>query len=278
MTEQTVFQNDVLDTSTRDAANNWNQLLQLQTQVFLPNEIKFFLGCKEWMDAQSVLDVGCGNGAYISKLSQHFPEKTYTGIDVSPELISAAKCGKTDPNIRFEQRDFYEFQTEGLFDVVVMRLIVQHLKGFNPILRQASKLLKPGGSLVIIEPDLDNSWNRPETPKFAQLLQNVDDNSRQNQTNRSILSELNHIVMKNDDWTTEQNLTISLPYVGPFEDSNLLRLYSLWIDILNNSHVVSLPLLEVHRELHAWSQRSDTYAQIGVRFMHLKCDAQYRRG
>ena len=271
MTEQTAFQNKMLDTSSSEAASNWDQLLQLQTEMFLPSEIKFFLSCKEWLDAQSVLDVGCGNGAYISKIAHHFPEKTYLGIDTSPELISVARQRKAAPSLCFEQRDFYEFQSEELFDVVVMRLIVQHLKGFEPVLCQASRLLKPGGSLVIIEPDLPNSWNRPETPKFERLLKNVQKNSLQNQTNRSILSELDHIVSMNENWSTEENKTISIPYVGSFEDSNLLRLYNLWIDILNDSQVISLPIWEVRRELQAWSQRLDSYAQIGVRFMQLRC-------
>ena len=270
MAEHNIIPKDVIDTSTSKATTNWHELLQLQTQMFLPHEVSFFLGCKDWLDAKSVLDVGCGNGSYIKKIADHFPEKRYIGIDISPELISIAKQENYEQNILFEQGDFYQFENDEKFDVIIMRLIVQHLKGFNPILLQAAKLLKPGGSLVIVEPDLENSWNRPATVKFERLLNGINENSQQQQTNRCILSELDNMISTSVDWYTERKSTVSIPYIAPLDDSKLLRLYNLWIDILDDSQVVSLPFREVRNELEAWSKRADTYAQIGIIFLHIK--------
>lgn len=270
MSEPTGMKSEILDTSATKSAENWHQLLQLQAEMFLPHEISFFLSSKDWMNAGTVLDVGCGNGSYISMISDHFSEKSYTAIDVSPELISIAKRRNLRNDIKYELQDFYNLQSKQLFDVILMRLIVQHLDDFHSVLKHASKLLRPGGSLVIIEPDFKNSWNRPETPKFDRLLQGLNDYSVQNQTNRHILSELDSVARSTDDWTITQDVLSSVPYVGSSIDSSVLRLYKLWIDILDNSQIISLQFREVRSELQTWSERDDAYAQIGIRFLHLK--------
>lgn len=272
MNIQNATKNDILDTSTNKSADNWHRLLQLQTEMFLPYEICFFLNCLEWIEASSVLDVGCGNGEFISKISDHFPEKSYTAIDVSPELISFAKSNDNSGKITFLKEDFYRFQTEELFDVIIMRLVVQHLSDFEDLLEKVSKRLKPGGSFIIIEPDYKNSWNRPETPKFNTLLKCMDELSVKTKTNRCLLSELDEIADKSDSWSTQRDSLSKVPYLSPKEDSNLLCLYNHWIDIIENSKILLTNLSEIRDELKTWSKRKDAYAQIGIYFLQLKYD------
>ena len=269
MNNQAKLQDDLVDTSISNAAENWHSLLQLQTKMFLPFEIGFMLNCKEWVDAQSVLDVGCGDGSFISQVSNYFPEKAYTGIDISPELISFAIADNTSPNIRFEQADFQQSESDQRYDAVLMRLIVQHLSDFRAVLAQASKLLKPGGSLFIIEPDYKNSWNRPSTPLYDILLENIDAYSTRNQTNRRILSQLNSIASETEFWSVQQDEIVKVPFIRPSSDSDLLNLYNHWIDVVESSGVVSMHLDEVRSELDRWSEGPDTYAQIGINFLHL---------
>lgn len=40
---------------------------------------------------QDMLDAGCGTGAVIALLKKKYPEKNYTGIDLSGKMIEVAK-------------------------------------------------------------------------------------------------------------------------------------------------------------------------------------------
>lgn len=270
MAEQVKIRANLLDTSTTQTADNWHNLLNLQTKMFLPHEIRFLLNSSIWLDAKSVLDIGCGNGAYISQISNYFPEKSYTGIDISPELIEIAQTQHTKNNVQFLHKNLQEFKPDQQFDLIIMRLIVQHLSDFATVLSMTSKLLKPGGALLIIEPDLENFCNRPETPKFENLMQSIDSHSAQQQTNRCILSELGHIAKTTGQWSIAQDIQTAVPFIGPFINSDLLRLYQYWIDILEQSHILSITLGNVRNELKIWADKPASYAQIGIRFLLLK--------
>ncbi len=54
----------------------------------------------------SVLDVGCGLGDLYKFLSQEGIQVDYTGIDIVPEFIDAAK--ESFPEVRFENKDIFE--------------------------------------------------------------------------------------------------------------------------------------------------------------------------
>ena len=40
---------------------------------------------------QDLLDVGCGTGPMIELLSKKFPDKNYTGVDLTPRMIEVAQ-------------------------------------------------------------------------------------------------------------------------------------------------------------------------------------------
>lgn len=47
-----------------------------------------------------VLDCGCGTGPMIEILCEKYPDKQYTGLDLTPEMIKKAK-EKNLPNTKF---------------------------------------------------------------------------------------------------------------------------------------------------------------------------------
>ena len=96
----------------------------------------------------SVLDLGCGYGAILSRLTP----KEYVGIEADPTVFRWLK--KTYPNHTFLQRDLDTDQLElnQAFDTVVMLAVIEHLKRPENILQQISTYLKPGGKLVLTTP------------------------------------------------------------------------------------------------------------------------------
>src|SRR3954451_2995049 len=105
--------NDFLDTSTTPASDQWDDLLSLQVELFLPQELDFLRGHPAWRAASTVLDVGCGNGYYLAQLQSFFPEKAYIGIDVSRELIDVAHRRYARDGIRFKHDDFFNGNENG---------------------------------------------------------------------------------------------------------------------------------------------------------------------
>lgn len=89
----------------------------------------FALIKKYFSKEKNVLDIGCGNG----RLADFFEYKSYTGIDISKNLITLAMqramhSGKrTANNIRFEVGNFTALPSSKKFDLAVAVAVFHHL-------------------------------------------------------------------------------------------------------------------------------------------------------
>src|SRR4051794_3537111 len=84
-----------------------------------------------------LLDVGCGT----AWLAAHYPE--YTGIDSSPEAIATARrLGRNVVEASVE--DELPFESES-FDAVGMKDLLEHVPDPVAVVREARRVLKPGG-------------------------------------------------------------------------------------------------------------------------------------
>ncbi len=265
---------NILGTSSKAAVSSWDKLLEIQVELFLPFELNFFLSNTDWEKATSILDVGCGNGYYLSRLQNFFNEKHYTGIDISPELSDIALTRYTNKDILFEQADFLNYRPENKFDIIIMRLIVQHMGDFPQLLRQASSLLNANGSLIIIEPDLDGFINIPATPMFSCLLREYGIFTEKTQKNRTILSNINQSIEGIPDWEITNQTIMAVPRTGPLNNTKFLEMYLLWIDIIERSSVIQFPFSKARKELDKWSKNASTFSQIGIQAIEMQHSAR----
>ena len=224
------FKNKFLETSTASATTCWDDLLTLQVSLFFPHEMQFLNEWEPWRQAQSVLDVGCGNGAYLSKLHSFFAEKSYSGIDVSSELIDVAKERYKEMN--FIAEDFFSYKQEELSDLIIMRFIIQHLNDFPAILTKAATLMNPDGGLLVIEPDFQNSRNMPETPRFKALLEAFENHTASEGLNKAQLGDMQSLISNSPGWYISEHVRLAVPNIGPFCNTNVLSMYHRWIDLI----------------------------------------------
>lgn len=97
---------------------------------------------------QSLLDLGCGQGAFALAL---FKEFDYDGVDISPSLIKAAKAQVKSPNRRFHVYDVCQpFDLGKTFSHVTMILSLQNMADPKEALMNAKRHLKQGGSLILL--------------------------------------------------------------------------------------------------------------------------------
>lgn len=106
----------------------------------------------EYTDTGEWMDVGCGTGEFLEYL-QHVKKWNLYGVEPIKEAVQIAEERTNLPiiNTTFENLSGFE---DISFDVITMWEVIEHL--YNPIsaLEKASKLLKPGGILVMSTPNL----------------------------------------------------------------------------------------------------------------------------
>ena len=101
------------------------------------------------LEGKSVLDVGCGEGYFLSSVASRFIHGRLVGLDVSiPELSKHAQ-------IEFVSHDIIEFDMGEQFDVVFSDQVLEHIApaDLKTHLRSVRKALKDGGTFVILMPN-----------------------------------------------------------------------------------------------------------------------------
>src|SRR5215470_9835160 len=256
-----------LSTEAPRAAADWDSLLAYQVDLAFPQELKFLVALKAWRDAATVLDAGCGNGYYVSRLHEFFPEKRYFGVDISPELVSIA--ARRNPDIAVTLADFTQYAPGRRFDLIVMRFLVQHLKDFGAVLDAADRLLTPKGRLLIIESDLAASGHHPDLPAFTEMLHTFARVSgEQGALKPRLLSNAQKLVCETAPlWSVGHQESIASPHIGPFDGSKLLAVYHLWIDLCERSEMFGFDFDRVRDELAHWARDPATFSNVGLRMI-----------
>lgn len=108
----------------------------------------------------NVLDMACGPGVVSGLMANMVGDGSVTGVDLSEHLLGEARDAAADAgldNVRFQQANVYELDLpEAQFDFAYARFLFQHLEHPQKALAAASRVLKPGGVLAIL--DIDDDW------------------------------------------------------------------------------------------------------------------------
>jgi ubiquinone/menaquinone biosynthesis C-methylase UbiE len=115
----------------------------------------------------TVLEAGCGVGAQTVTLARNSPGARITSVDISADSLNEAKA-KVDAagftNVQFRQADIFAlpFNPES-FDHVFVCFVLEHLQRPAEALVALKKLLKPGGSITVIEGDHGSAYFHPDS-------------------------------------------------------------------------------------------------------------------
>lgn len=115
-----------------------------------------------------VLEAGCGIGAQTVTLAQHSPGAQITSIDVSESSLGQARARVGEAgidNVTFRQADIYALPfADASFDHILICLVLEHLPDPVGALACLCRVLRPGGTITVIEGDHGSCYFHPETP------------------------------------------------------------------------------------------------------------------
>lgn len=105
-----------------------------------------------------ILDVGGGYGFLGMELLPLLPKgSSYTSIDLDKEEIRRGKefFEDTAYEVNFIHCDFYDYEPEKQYDIVISLYLMIYLPEPRVILEKMKKSLKKGGQLICIDPTLE---------------------------------------------------------------------------------------------------------------------------
>jgi len=129
---------------------------------------------KEYKDGESVIEIGSAPGNFLVKFSKRFRkipfgvEYTALGAKKNREIF---KQNNINPKNIFEMdflsKMFLE-NNRGLYDIVISRGFIEHFKKPSVIVGHHIEILRPGGLLIVLIPNLTGIyyfWTKMFNPK-----------------------------------------------------------------------------------------------------------------
>ena len=128
------------------------------------------------------IDVGCGQMGALPVLAEMVgPSGVVVGLDASPDALAAARAGLTSLGlnaVHLVEADINTLEPDVLavlapFDLAVCRLLLVHQRDPVGTLRAVTRLMRPGGRIIAMEPLRDDCFPRfdPPVPAVERIKQ-----------------------------------------------------------------------------------------------------------
>jgi ubiquinone/menaquinone biosynthesis C-methylase UbiE len=120
----------------------------------------------------AVLEAGCGVGAQTVILARNSPQARFTSIDTSEaSLAEAARRLEGAGNVAFRREDIFALPfAPAHFDHVFVCFVLEHLQEPARALEALMRVLKPGGSITVIEGDHGSAYFHPDSENARRAI------------------------------------------------------------------------------------------------------------
>ena len=106
------------------------------------------------VDADAVLDVGCGSGEWGRTVIRHLaPDATLTGVDREEHFLGLARSkARTGDTFHRATAEALPFE-DASFDLVTCQTVLIHVADAQAVVAEMARVTKPGGVVILAEPD-----------------------------------------------------------------------------------------------------------------------------
>lgn len=137
-----------------------------------------------------LLDCGCGTGPMLALLHKKYPDKHYTGIDLTPKRIEVAKKkNMKDGELVVGDCENLPF-AENSFDVVICCESFHHYPNPQDFFNSVYRVLRPNGRLVLRDVTMGTAFGRWFCNKIEIPLINLKGKGDVHMYNRNEVQEL----------------------------------------------------------------------------------------
>lgn len=131
----------------------WPKLLVKRSLscLYKPREVfwKKALDSLEIKTGEKVLDVGCGQGLFLARLTRSYKAKG-VGIDISNKSVEFARKNYARKNLSYQIADATKIPFgDNSFNVVISFDTLEHIEDQKGAVKEIVRVLKPGGKLLI---------------------------------------------------------------------------------------------------------------------------------
>lgn len=131
----------------------WAKVYDLFWARYVNRTLPVLRRAAEVQPGERVVDLACGTGELERRVLDAEPRAQLVGVDLAPSMVERARA-KLDaqPRVRFEEADVHALPFEaGTFDVAVCANTFHYFTHPVQVLREARRVLRPDGRLVILD-------------------------------------------------------------------------------------------------------------------------------
>jgi SAM-dependent methyltransferase len=137
--------------------------------------VELLHGDTAYPDGSRVLEAGCGVGAQTVTLARRSPGAAFVSIDVSAASLAAARRAVVRArldNVELQQANILDVPfADASFDHVFVCFVLEHLSDPARALACLRRVLKPGGTITVIEGDHGSAYFHPDSAAAHAAIQ-----------------------------------------------------------------------------------------------------------
>jgi len=146
----------------------------LESYVIYVMHTASYAFAKQYCAGNVVLDLGCGSGYGAARIGEE--AKKVEGVDVDAEAVAFARQRYSRENVSFSRIESGKSLpfADASFDVVLSFQVIEHVWDDGTYLKEAHRVLKPGGVMVVVTPDRahrllpgQRPWNRWHVREYS---------------------------------------------------------------------------------------------------------------
>lgn len=271
---------------TADTQELWDVFLEDQAELFFNAEFQWITRSDWWETAERILEIGSGNGAYLSRLANLFHAKAFQGVEILALSVKQGNEQHASDNLTFREGDaeIFDDQLTDTADVVFFRLTLQHLKDPVMALKNAANYLSPTGHVLIIDAcDMAKRTSHPISALDEALRLVAEAQNKNSKGNRKVTLELLQM-LKNDQSPLSQLYEVAFSNLDDsgnilcdtvrFDGLEKKRLYFnhslLFLNLLHRTYQIPVDLDNAYNELRAYFDDQSAWSTPGMHYLVLR--------